>query len=133
MKYMLDTNICVGLIQQKPKGLIARLIAHPLGDVGLSIITVSELSHGAHKSAEPQKNLSALEQFLAPFEIADFDQSAADAYGKLRADLEKRGNVIGSMDMLIGAHALSLGIILVTNNINEFSRIPNLKLEDWMA
>lgn len=132
MKYMLDTNICVGLIRKKPKRLIERLTSHAPGDVGVSIITVAELSYGAQKSAQPKHNLLALEQFLLPLEVADFDQPASDAYGLMRADLEKNGNVIGSMDMLIAAHALSLEVILVTNNTREFQRIPDLSIEDWM-
>jgi tRNA(fMet)-specific endonuclease VapC len=133
MNYMLDTNICVSLIRQKQRGLIERLTSHDPDEVGVSIITVAELSYGAQKSAQPSQNLRALEQFLLPLEVADFDQSAADTYGLVRAHLEKNGNPIGSMDMLIGAHALSLGVVLVTNNIREFKRIPNLRVEDWLA
>lgn len=133
MKYMLDTTICVSLIRQKPAGLIERLTSHVPGEVGISIITVAELSYGAQKSAQVKHNLLALEQFLLPLEVADFDQPASNAYGLIRAYLEKSGNIIGSMDMLIGAHALSLEVILVTNNTREFKRIPNLLIEDWMA
>jgi len=133
MNFMLDTNICVSLIRQKQRGLIERLTSHDPDEVGVSIITVAELSYGAQKSAQPSQNLRALEQFLLPLEVADFDQSAADTYGLVRAHLEKNGNPIGSMDMLIGAHALSLGVVLVTNNIREFKRIPNLRVEDWLA
>jgi len=133
MKYMLDTNICIGLIRQKPASLIKRLTDCAPGDVGISTITVAELMHGAQKSSQVEKNLSALEQFLLPIEVADFDQNASVAYGFVRASLEQAGNLIGSMDMLIGAHALSLDVILVTNNAGEFKRIPHLKMEDWMA
>jgi len=133
MNYMLDTNICVSLIRQKQRGLIERLTSHDPDEVGVSIITVAELSYGAQKSVQPSQNLRALEQFLLPLEVADFDQSAADTYGLVRAHLETNGNPIGSMDMLIGAHALSLGVVLVTNNIREFKRIPNLRVEDWLA
>jgi tRNA(fMet)-specific endonuclease VapC len=132
MKYMLDTNICVGLIRKKPAQLIERLTSHAPGEVGVSIITVAELSFGAQKSAKPKHNLLALEQFLLPLEIADFDEPASNAYGLIRADLEKSGKMIGSMDMLIAAHAVSLEVILVTNNTREFKRIPNLIIEDWM-
>lgn len=133
MKYMLDTNICIGLIRNKPQSLIARLTACTPGEVGVSSITIAELAHGANKSNQVEKNLSALEQFLLPIEIADFDQQASAAYGFVRALLEREGKIIGSIDMLIGAHALSLGVVLVTNNTGEFQRIPNLKVEDWMA
>lgn len=133
MKYMLDTNICIGLIRHKPQKLIRRLTRCEPGDVGVSSITVAELAHGANKSNQIEQNLSALEQFLLPIELADFDQQASAAYGIVRAFLERAGKLIGSMDMLIGAHALSLGVILVTNNTHEFQRILKLKIEDWMA
>lgn len=131
-KYMLDTNICIGLIRQKSEPLIHRLTRCAPGDICVSSITVAELAHGALKSAHAKQNSSALEQFLLPLEIADFDQRAAMAYGAIRALLERQGNVIGSMDMLIGAHALSLDVILVTNNRDEFQRILGLKTEDWL-
>ena len=133
MKYMLDTNICIGIIRQSPSKLIQRLISYTLGDVGVSSITVAELAHGAQKSNQTQKNMAALEQFLLPLEIADFDQRASVIYGGIRAKLEQEGNIIGAMDMLIGAHAFSLNATLVTNNISEFQRIPNLKLDNWMS
>lgn len=132
MKYMLDTNICIGLIRQKPQKLIRRLTRCEPGEVGVSSITIAELACGANKSNQIENNLSALEQFLLPIEIADFDQMASAAYGVVRAYLEREGKVIGSMDMLIGSHALSLGVTLVTNNTDEFQRIPKLKIEDWM-
>ncbi|MEW6287647.1 MAG: type II toxin-antitoxin system VapC family toxin [Chloroflexota bacterium] len=133
MKYMLDTNICIGLIRQKPPKLIRRLTRCEPGEVGISSITIAELAYGANKSSQVEQNLTALEQFLLPLEIADFDQQASAVYGAIRAYLEREGKVIGSMDMLIGAHALSLGATLVTNNVDEFQRIPKLKVEDWMA
>jgi tRNA(fMet)-specific endonuclease VapC len=133
MKYMLDTNICIELIRHKPQKLIRRLTRCEPGEVGVSSITIAELAHGANKSNQVEQNLAALEQFLLPLEIADFDQQASTAYGVVRAYLEREGKVIGSMDMLIGAHALSLGVTLVTNNTDEFQRIPKLKVEDWMA
>jgi tRNA(fMet)-specific endonuclease VapC len=132
MKYMLDTNICIGLIRHKPQSLIGRLTACAPGEVGVSSITIAELAHGAQKSNMVKENMSALEQFLLPLEVADFDQRASAAYGYVRAFLEREGKVIGSMDLLIGAHALSLGVILVTNNVDEFQRIPKLKIEDWI-
>ncbi len=132
MKYMLDTNICIGLIRKKSRALTERLVACALGEVAVSTITVAELMHGVEKSNQAKQNLKALGQFLLPLEIVDFDQRASAAYGSIRAILERGGNIIGTMDMLIGAHALSMDITLVTNNTGEFQRIPNLKLEDWM-
>ncbi|MEW5941861.1 MAG: type II toxin-antitoxin system VapC family toxin [Chloroflexota bacterium] len=133
MKYMLDTNICIGLIRQKPQRLVERLTQCAPLEVGVSSITVAELAYGAQKSSRVEQNMFATEQFLLPLEIANFDQSASTAYGMIRALLERQGNIIGAMDMLIGAHALSLDVVLVTNNTGEFKRIPNLKIEDWMA
>ena len=133
MRYMLDTNICIGLIRQNSPVLIERLTACTPGEVGVSSITIAELAYGVQKSSQTQQNMQALEQFLLPFEMADFDQPASLAYGMIRAMLEQTGNIIGAMDMLIGAHAFSLEATLVTNNTNEFQRIPNLNIEDWMA
>ena len=133
MKYLLDTNICIALIRNKPAALLQQLTSHQPGDVGISSITLAELVHGAEKSAQVERNMSALQQFLLPIELADFDQGAALAYGKIRADLERGGQIIGSMDMLIAAHALSLDVILVTNNMREFQRVNGLTLEDWLS
>ena len=133
MKYMLDTNICIGLIRSQSQNLLKRLTDCAPGEVGISTITIAELTHGAQKSHQVEQNLAALERFLIPIEVADFDQRASATYGFVRACLERAGQVIGSMDMLIGAHALSLDVILVTNNINEFKRIANLRIEDWLA
>lgn len=132
MKYLLDTNICIGMIRQKPLKLLERLVQLVPGEVGVSTITVSELAYGAQKSDLPEKNLTALEKLLLPLEIVVYDYNASIAYGKVRAHLEKLGQPIGPMDMLIGSHALSLDVVLVTNNMREFERIPGLKLEDWM-
>jgi len=133
MKYLLDTNICVALIRHKPKTLIKQLTSYKPGDIGISTITVAELVYGAQKSSQTEQNMTALDQFLLPLETADFDQSAAVVYGHIRTYLETKGTLIGSMDMLIAAHALSLDVALVTNNMHEFKRVPNLKLEDWIS
>jgi len=132
MKYLLDTNICIALIRQKPAVLIQQLTSLQPGDAGISSITLAELFHGFGKSARPEQNMSALEQFLLPLDLADFDLNAALAYGKIRADLERTGQLIGSMDMLIAAHAVSLGAIMVTNNVQEFQRVKGLFVEDWI-
>src|SRR5215216_4471336 len=133
MKYLLDTNICVALIRQKPKDLIKQITSYKPGDIGISTITIAELIYGTQKSIRTEQNMTALDQFLLPLEIADFDQSAAVVYGHIRTYLENKGTLIGSMDMLIAAHALSLDLALVTNNTREFKRVPNLKIEDWMT
>lgn len=133
MKYMLDTNICVKLIRRHPAALVKRISQLQVGDIVVSAITVSELQHGVHKSTRPEQNLAALEQFLLPLVIAEFDYDAAAAYGQVRAHLERIGTPIGSMDLLIAAHALCLNVTLVTNNLKEFARVPNLLVEDWLA
>ena len=133
MKYLLDTNICIALIRQRPAGLLQRLTALEPGEVGLSSITLAELIYVADKSSQTEQNLAALEQFLLPLELVNFDESAATVYGQIRAGLEREGKIIGSMDMLIAAHALSLNKILVTNNTKEFGRVSGLLLEDWIS
>ena len=133
MKYLLDTNICIVLIRQKSAAVLQRLISQKPGDVGISSITLAELVYGVEKSAQVEQNKAALQQFILPLELADFDQPAAVVYGKIRTGLERAGQVIGSMDMLIAAHALSLDAILVTNNVGEFQRVNGLVLEDWIS
>jgi tRNA(fMet)-specific endonuclease VapC len=133
MKYLLDTNICIVLIRQKSAAVLQRLISQQPGDVGISSITLAELVYGVEKSVQIEQNRAALQQFILPLELADFDQPAAAVYGKIRAGLERAGQVIGSMDMLIAAHAISLNTILVTNNLREFQRVRGLVLEDWIA
>lgn len=132
MRYLLDTNICIYLIKQKPQKVLNKFQTLSISDVGISSITVAELEYGVAKSEQQEKNRAALLQFLLPLEIVEFNQASATIYGSIRSDLESRGLIIGAMDMLIAAHALSLGVTLVTNNIREFSRIPTLLLENWV-
>ena len=132
MKLMLDTNICIYLIKQQPPSIIERFLAHPVGDIGISSITAAELAYGVSKSRHASKNRHALEQFFVPLQVAGFDQAAAWSYGRLREQLEAKGTPIGSMDMLIAAHALSLGARLVSNNLREFRHVPGLRLENWL-
>jgi len=131
MKYMLDTNICIYLIKQKPEKVLRHFKNHSIGDIGISSITLAELRFGVEKSQQIQNNRQALEEFILPLEIADFDEKAAVIYGAVRAALEKAGTPAGSMDVLIGAHALSLDLTLVTNNVREFKQIKNLNVVDW--
>ena len=131
MKFLLDTNICIYLIKQKPPEVLQKFNTYQVGDLGISSITVAELEFGVQKSQFPQKNQQALEQFLILLNIVNFDRAAAISYGNLRAILEKQGTPIGSLDTLIAAHALSLDVTLITNNIKEFHRVPNLKLDNW--
>ena len=132
MRCMLDTNICIYLIKKKPLGVLKKLAEHKISEVGISAITVAELEYGVEKSAQTDKNRDALAEFLAPFEIMPFDERASLEYGRIRAHLERKGTLIGSMDMLIAAHAQSLGVTLVTNNAKEFKRVPHLQVENWV-
>jgi tRNA(fMet)-specific endonuclease VapC len=131
MRYLLDTHICTALIRQKPPALLDRIAQHTVADIGISSITVAELQYGVFRSQHRSQNQQALAQFLLPLNILDFDYEAAVAYGQLRATLEARGEPIGSLDMLIAAQAVSRGLIVVTNNIREFARVPGLSVEDW--
>lgn len=133
MKLMLDTNICIYIIRQKPATVLNRFLDYQVGDIGISTITLSELRYGVAKSTHREKNANALDEFIIPLEVVSFDEEAAHVYGDIRAILEKAGTPIGAMDMLIAAHALSLGIPLVTNNSREFVRIPALDIVDWTA
>lgn len=131
-KMMLDTNICIYIIKNRPPHVKQKFQQFQIGELCLSTITVSELLYGAYKSDFVEKNLKAIESFIMPFEIVEYDYVASNAYGKIRADLEKKGQVIGNMDMQIAAHALALDLVLVTNNMREFERVEGLKLENWV-
>ena len=133
MKLMLDTNICIYIIKQQPVAVLKHFLEYQIGDIGISSITLSELRYGVAKSTRQEKNTKALDEFITPLEVVSFDEEAAHVYGDIRATLEKAGTPIGSMDMLIAAHAVSLGIPLVTNNAREFVRIPVLNIIDWLA
>lgn len=129
---MLDTNICIYIIKNKPQGVREKFKEFDVGDLVLSSITVSELYYGAYKSEQVEKNLLALEHFLKPFDILEYDIKASVTYGKIRANLEKRGQIIGGLDMMIAAHALCQNMTLVTNNTKEFQRVKELKLDNWV-
>jgi len=131
MKYLLDTNTCIFIINRKPEGVRQIMQSIPIGAIAVSAVTISELEYGVAKSAASKKNQAALSKFLMPLEAIAYDESAARFYGATRAHLEKKGTPIGSMDLMIAAHALSLGLIVVTNNVREFKRVPGLKVEDW--
>jgi tRNA(fMet)-specific endonuclease VapC len=131
IKLMLDTNMCIYIIKQKPKKVINNFKKLSFSEVGISSIVLSELEYGVVKSTKPTQNRLALTQFLAPLEILPYDDIAAFYYGKLRTHLQKMGTPIGSLDMLIAAHTLSVGCSLVTNNVSEFQRVPRLKILNW--
>jgi tRNA(fMet)-specific endonuclease VapC len=131
MKFMLDTDTCIYLIKQKPLNVLNKFKTLKTTEVGISSITFAELEYGVFKSKYSDKNRKALLEFVFPLLIMPFDEMACVAYGRMRADLERKGKIIVGMDLLIGAHCLSLGATLVTNNEKEFSRIKGLKLENW--
>ena len=132
MIYLLDTNICIYLIKRRPAQVLERFRRCAVGDIGLSTVTLAELQYGVAKSAFPERNQEALAAFTLPLEILPFDAPAAAAYGPIRATLERQGTPIGAMDLLIAAHAVSLGVILVTNNPREFRRVSDLQVENWV-
>lgn len=130
MRFMLDTNICIYAIKHRPPSVVKALRRHEAAGLGVSSITVAELEFGVAKSGSV-RNVAALQQFLEPLTIADFDRDAAKAYGRLRADLESAGTPIGPLDMQIAAHALALGVTLVSHNVREFARVRGLLLVNW--
>jgi tRNA(fMet)-specific endonuclease VapC len=133
MKVMLDTKTCIAIIRRKSPRVLRRLSAYKVGEVGISWVTLAELEFGVAKSQHQEQNQAALDDFVLPLEIANFDRETARVYGRVRAMLEKKGAPIGSLDTMIGAHALSLGATLATNNTKEFSRINGLTIVDWLA
>lgn len=130
--FLLDTNICIYIIKQKPLEVLHRLSEVSPVDIGISSITVAELEFGVRKSKFVEQNKNALKLFLHPFEVHEFDDICAHHYGIIRWELEKKGEVIGAMDMLIAAHALALGKKLVTSNEREFKKVPGLSIENWV-
>ena len=132
MKVMLDTNTCIAIIRQKPPQALQRFNDYQVGDIGISWVTLAELEFGVAKSEHQDKNQTALDEFVLPLEIAEPNREAARVYGRVRAMLEKKGTPIGALDLMIGAHASSLGVTLATNNTREFSRIKGLTVVDWL-
>jgi tRNA(fMet)-specific endonuclease VapC len=130
VRYLLDTNICIYVINARPPAVLQRFLDHEADGLGISVITASELLWGAHKSGSA-RNIAALEKFMAPLTVLDYTLDAARRYGELRAHLDKQGTPIGPLDQQIAAHALALGVTLVTNNLREFERVPGLRLENW--
>ncbi|MEW6488807.1 MAG: type II toxin-antitoxin system VapC family toxin [Thermodesulfobacteriota bacterium] len=129
--YMLDTDICIYTVKKKPRQVLERLSMVEAGGICMSAITFAELMCGALKSREVEANLATLRRLGELIEVVSFDTRAAEAYGRVRSDLERRGQTIGSLDLLIAAHALACGFTLVTNNVGEFSRVQGLDVENW--
>ncbi len=129
---LLDTNICIYIINAKPPAVLERFRQYRMGDIGLCSVVAAELAFGVAKS-DSARNRQALEMFLAPLIILPFDTAAMWVYGDLRANLERRGTPIGSLDTMIAAHALSQQALLISNNTREFSKVPDLQLDNWVA
>lgn len=130
LRYMLDTNLCIRVLRDRPQGLRERFNAEAPA-LCISTVTLAELLYGAEKSAAPAKNRQAVEGFGARLEVLPFDDTAAAHYGDIRATLERQGQVIGGYDMMIAAHARSRGLVVVTGNLGEFRRVDGLRCEDW--
>jgi len=133
MKYLLDTNICIYIINEKPEKVLREFEQYPVHEFGISSITHAELQYGVEKSKNINTNQDALDEFLLPLTILPFyGKNLVTCYGEIRVSLESKGKTIGPLDMLIAAHALSLDLTIISNNIKEFARIPNLKCENWI-
>lgn len=130
MRYMLDTDICIYVINERPSAVAQAFREHESAGLGISSVTAAELFYGVARTGS-QRNLLALRQFLAPLEIAPFDAIAAEVCGSLRAWLAGQGTPIGPYDTQIAAHAHAIGVTLVTNNTREFARVPGLRVENW--
>lgn len=132
MTYLLDTNICIHALKKRPPQVLDRLEAVGRAAVVVSVITVLELRQGAEKSQRVAANHAALDLFLAPIKVLPFDEEAALIGARLRARLERQGIPIGDYDSLIAAQALAWDLVLVTNNVDEFERVPGLQFENWV-
>lgn len=132
MTYMLDTNICIYAIKRKPENVLRRFQEKLDSGLCISSVTLAELQYGIKHSSEPAKNEKALLSFLLPISILPFGVKEAAKYGEIRSYLQNKGAIIGPLDMLIAAHARANNMILVTNNVREFERVPNLKIENWV-
>ncbi|MBM1200133.1 type II toxin-antitoxin system tRNA(fMet)-specific endonuclease VapC [Pseudomonas fragi] len=131
LKFMLDTNICIFVIKNRPEYVRSYFRVHE-GQLCISTVTLMELIYGAEKSSNPEQNLRVIEGFAARLEVLAYDQFAAIHTGQLRAELARTGKPIGPYDQMIAGHARSQGLILVTNNTREFERVPGLRIEDWV-
>jgi len=131
LKYMLDTNIVIYAIKNRPAQVRAHFKRHQ-GQICISSVTWGELVYGTERSTRPESNLADIEAMAARLEVLAFNHQGATHFGQLRAELYKQGQPIGPYDMMISGHARSLGLILVTNNLKEFERVPGLRLENWV-
>lgn len=131
LKYLLDTNIVIYVLKRRPIEVL-KIFNTNASRMAISSITLSELIYGAEKSLNIDKNLEAIDEFISHLDVLSYDAKASQHYGQIKASLEKRGEIIGENDIHIAAHAISQGLILVTNNLREFQRVPHLALENWV-
>ncbi len=132
MRFMLDTDICIYTINERPASVLQAFREHESAGLGISSVTAAELFFGVARTAS-ERNLDALRRFLSALEIAPFDAAAAEISGSLRSWLASQGTPIGPYDTLIAAHAQTLGVTLVTNNLREFERVPGLRIQNWAS
>jgi tRNA(fMet)-specific endonuclease VapC len=130
-RYLLDTNICIYLRQNRPPEVTARFQRLQAGDAVLSVITYGELAYGAERSRQRTQALESLARLVSLLPVLPLPPDAGAAYGEIRAALESRGDMIGGNDLWIAAHAKAAGLVLVTNNEREFRRVPDLKVQNW--
>ena len=131
LKYLLDTNIIIYVLKRRPKEVL-EVFNINASRMAISSITLSELLYGAEKSQNIDRNLEAIEEFISHLDVLPYDAKASQHYGQIKAALEKKGEIIGENDIHIAAHAISQGLILVSNNLREFKRVPNLAFENWV-
>ena len=129
--YLLDTDTCIYLINGRPPSVIQAVTRLEPNQVKLSAVSLAELEYGASKSRSREKNRNALLRFAAAFDIVPFDDRDAEVYGLIRAGLERRGQLIGPYDLQIAAQAVTRGLVLVTNNVEEYRRVPDLRIQNW--
>lgn len=132
LAYLLDTNIVIYVMKRRPLEVLRIFNAHATR-MAMSVVTLADLLHGAEKSARPAANLAVVEDFASRLEVLPYTAKAAQHYGQIRAAFERAGHVIGVNDLHIAAHARSEGLILVTNNVDEFARVPALQIENWIG
>jgi tRNA(fMet)-specific endonuclease VapC len=131
LKYLLDTNIVIYVLKRRPIEVLD-IFNKNVNRMAISAITLSELIYGAEKSLRVEKNLAAIDDFVSHLDVLPYDEKASYQYGQIKSFLEKKGNLIGENHIHIAAHAISLGLILVTNNLKEFERVPKLALDNWV-
>lgn len=132
LRNMLDTNLCIRVLRDRPAGLRPRF-NEEAGTLCISTITLTELLHGAARSAKPTENQREVERFAERLKVLDFDIQAAEHAGDIYAELSRKGQLIGPFDILIAGHARSRGFVVITGNLREFQRVPGLRAEDWLA